>query len=518
MKTFGIVLFLVLLSSAMLLPGLDYGCLLQDEALTAILAENTLKWGFPCVFDGLNVLWNNPVNEDLNSPFFSLQGWLPFYVNAFVFCFSGISTFWARFSSAMAGCVFFAFMFFSVRRITGSGRASLWAVLSMLFCVPLLLHFRQCHYHGFGILFTWGLFHFFLLGSNFLRNTAFYFFSLALVNTGLYEWGTLMVSFTLSALVIRDKRSERLKMMALNLLFCAPFLYLYPIGNFFIFRNSLNFPEGGSGIPEKIIFYFSQVEASLLPLGLMIILLVFSAIFWSRMKEMEQSSLVTGLLVSFVSIFLTAFLMPFTCFRNIIMIIPLLETVLIIGIWHSLRFSKRLGVVFLLLSFFFQFAEFRKDSQGKYFSSLIPYLYELLNPREDPHLRLCRYLKQNAEKTDTVFCFSEEYPLMFYTSLAVRGGESKIGVFSDDLRGKRYGIEKVQQPEWLVLRQGQEFLYPKDYLKNLVSGAVYEEIPLSVEDGSSGPPPCPFPHYSISPAVEKPLMLYKKMKSPEKTD
>lgn len=509
-RIFAIVLFLIFLSSALLFPGLDHWCLWQDEALAALLAKNTLKWGIPYVFDGLNVLWNNPVNVDPSSHLFILYGWLPFYVNAFIFSLFGMSTFWARFSSAMAGCIFFVFMFFTLRRITESNKASLWAVLSMIFCVPLLLHFRQCHYYGPGILFTWGLYHSFLLGRDFLRNILFYGFSVALVNTHLLEWGTLMVAFTVTALAIRENRVARVKMMVLNILICAPFLYLYQIGNFFGLKGHKAPPEVVLSVPEKFLFYFSHMELSLLPLGLIIILLIFSALFWNRMRRIEQTALVSGLLISFVSIFLTAFFMPFTYFRYVVMIVPLLECVVIIAIWHSLRFSKILGFVFLLLSFLFQFAEFRKDSQGQYFSYLIPYLYELRHDGEDINERLCNYLNQNARKTDTVFCMYEEYPLMFYTSLAVRGGEGKIGAFSDDSRNKLFGIEQVQTPDWIILRRGWEFLYPKDYFRNLLKGALYEEIHLSVQDTCWGNRPCPLYHYFITPVVENPLILYKR--------
>ena len=509
-RTFLVVFFLILFSAFLMFPGLDHWYLWQDEALAAMLAKNTLKYGLPYVFDGVNVLWNNPANIDSSSCFFISYGWLPFYVNAFIFFLFGVTTFWARFSSVLAGCLFFGFMYLTLRRIIHSDKASLWAVFSLIFSVPLLLHFRQCHYYGLGVLFTWGLFHFFLLGKDSIRNYFFYMFSLALINTHLLEWGTLMTGFFLAVLAIREQRLPRLKMMAVNLFLCTPFLYLYKTGSVFGFEGQEVSPGLKLSLAEKILFCFSHIELSLLPLGLILILFIFLALFWHRMQTLEQNAVVSGLIVCFVSVFLTALFMPFTYFRYIVMIIPLFETVIILAMLHAFRFSKMLGAVFFILSFFFQFAEFRKDSEGRYFSYLLPYLQELRNDGEDFNEVLCQYLNRNAKKTDMVFCLYEEYPLMFYTSLAIRGGEGKIGAFPEDPRNKTFGIEPVHKPEWIVFRRGWEFLYPKDFLMNLLSQAKYEEVRLPVEDMGWGNRPCPLYHYFYSPLVENPLILYKR--------
>ena len=56
-----LLLFLAL-GAALLLANLGNGCLWQDEAETAVLGKNILRFGYPRAFDGVNRLNPSPVS------------------------------------------------------------------------------------------------------------------------------------------------------------------------------------------------------------------------------------------------------------------------------------------------------------------------------------------------------------------------------------------------------------------------------------------------------------------------
>jgi hypothetical protein len=78
-------LLLLFLSVFFYLLNLDNWFLWQDEANGALLAKNTLKFGFPFVFDGKNVIWPGQTDVSPDFNYWVVWGWLPIYVNAFIY-------------------------------------------------------------------------------------------------------------------------------------------------------------------------------------------------------------------------------------------------------------------------------------------------------------------------------------------------------------------------------------------------------------------------------------------------
>ncbi|MBI4313969.1 MAG: glycosyltransferase family 39 protein, partial [Candidatus Omnitrophica bacterium] len=146
---------LALAAGGLLLTHLSSsGLLWQDEAETAVLAKNILRFGYPKVSDGINRI--NPGLAMGPYGAWAYHPWLQFYITALSFIFFGATTVAARFPFALAG-IFCILLSYRLARMIFH---SIWAArifgLLMLTSVPLLLHFRQCRYYALATLATGG--------------------------------------------------------------------------------------------------------------------------------------------------------------------------------------------------------------------------------------------------------------------------------------------------------------------------------------------------------------------------
>ena len=96
-----IALLLLLLGGALLFTHLDNGRLWQDEAETAVLGRNVLRYGYPRAYDGIN--WINPALPLRAGYAWTYHSWLPMYAAAGSFALFGADTWPARFPLAVMG-------------------------------------------------------------------------------------------------------------------------------------------------------------------------------------------------------------------------------------------------------------------------------------------------------------------------------------------------------------------------------------------------------------------------------
>ncbi|OGX40002.1 MAG: hypothetical protein A3C53_01865 [Omnitrophica WOR_2 bacterium RIFCSPHIGHO2_02_FULL_68_15] len=142
---------IALAAALLLLPNLESsGLLWQDEAETAVLAKNTLAFGYPKAFDGVNRV--NPGLPTGPGDSWTYHPWLQFYVTAAAFQLFGATTASARLPFALLGiaCLVVAYRL-ALQTFRHPGIARLAGLMTLL-SVPLLLHVRQCRYYALGIL------------------------------------------------------------------------------------------------------------------------------------------------------------------------------------------------------------------------------------------------------------------------------------------------------------------------------------------------------------------------------
>ncbi len=143
---------LLAVAAVLLLTHLDNGRLWQDEAETAVLARNTLRYGYPSAFDGVNRV--NPALSIQKGNAWTYHSWLPMYLAAVSFALLGPTTFAARLPFALLGLGSLWLAYRVFKRITADRLVSRIASLTLVVSVPFLLHMRQCRYYAAAAFFT----------------------------------------------------------------------------------------------------------------------------------------------------------------------------------------------------------------------------------------------------------------------------------------------------------------------------------------------------------------------------
>ncbi|PYT09668.1 MAG: hypothetical protein DMF49_01500 [Acidobacteria bacterium] len=125
------------LAALLLLYGLGAPRLWQDEAETALLGRNTLRFGLPRVWDG-----NNLVAQfyaiDFDSHLLFGKSWLPSYLVAGFFALFGQGTFTARLPFALCGLMTVWLTWRLGRKLAGDGLR--WGWLRFGAAIGLLFH------------------------------------------------------------------------------------------------------------------------------------------------------------------------------------------------------------------------------------------------------------------------------------------------------------------------------------------------------------------------------------------
>ena len=155
---------LLLLAALLIFPNLDDRYLWDDEAETALLAKNVLRFGVPVAWDGVSLI-SQECGSDYDINYLWRQTpWLPIYLTAASFALLDAGTFTARLPFALLGLLCVPSMYVLARRVFADRATALIAAGSLLLSVPFLLHVRQCRYYSVAIFAAiWILYFFFSL-------------------------------------------------------------------------------------------------------------------------------------------------------------------------------------------------------------------------------------------------------------------------------------------------------------------------------------------------------------------
>ena len=153
-RLFPPIMIILALGAFLLLFGLDNRPFWQDEAETAGLAKNVLKYGVPRAYDGVNIISQEQGKEYDQDYLWRWSPWLQIYVTAAAFKIGGLTTYAGRFPFALMGiaCILLVYKF--VRRNFGDPAWAYLAALLLTTSVIFLLFARQCRYYSLGTLLT----------------------------------------------------------------------------------------------------------------------------------------------------------------------------------------------------------------------------------------------------------------------------------------------------------------------------------------------------------------------------
>lgn len=142
-------LWAILAAAALLLFwDLDGRTLWQDEAETALLGRNILRFGIPIAFDGTNVV-SQEVSREFGPDFlWRWSPWVQFYTAAASLAVFGSTTLAARLPFALLGFLTIPLTYRLACRFFGSLLVARLSALFLTLSVPFLLHVRQARWYA----------------------------------------------------------------------------------------------------------------------------------------------------------------------------------------------------------------------------------------------------------------------------------------------------------------------------------------------------------------------------------
>jgi hypothetical protein len=515
-------------AALLLFCRLDDVYLWQDEAETALISRHLLAYGLPLASDGKTWVQqaDYPFVEFRHNYIWIFHSWLQYVLTALAFALLGPTTFAARLPFVLVGLATYGFFYYFASRWLRDSRTVRIAMILLLFCVPFILHLRQCRYYALAAFMT------LVILDAYLRvrveeRWALPYFILAAVLLYHSHYGAFLP--TVAALSIhfflsrpRGKVSYQflfaLAVIAVLVLPWAYFMRVWNRGQLFLLDRFL------AHLGQYSIF----ITVWIFPLVLAPVLLV-AWIRRSRNKGLVLSptqsafSEVAGLVILLNILVLSCFAAyDWVFFRYIIHLVPLLlvllalVVVLLIERWVVLG---SLTLVILVISNVLHILPYtfsgikhinwqhlwpgseafgalqRRWAVAVHFrSDILMYAQQLTHSYEGPIEGLVHYLSQHAKPGETVVVNDEELPLMFYTNLRVLGG---------------FGLHDISaeiQPDWVIDRKHG---YYRDLLAKIVSSGPYERVEIPYPDIRWENREEPGAHHYLTVQDEDSVVLYR---------
>jgi len=513
-----ILLVLLMAVVFLLLFRLDHRPFWQDEAETACLARNVLKYGVPQAFDGVNLISQEEGREFNGDYLWRWSPWLQVYLTAAAFALGGLTTAMGRLPFAILGIACVTLVYFLVKRHYGDLAWARLAAALLAFSVPFLLFARQCRYYSLGA---------------FLVLVSLYAFrqkwqsrwgpALLLAGSlGLLFYTNYLIFFTytgpfLLAAVIFYRRELPLT-RSLVLLFSIGVMLIPGLA---IFRT-LEQASMVDFIPiwTSLNRYFGDLFQFMLPLP------VALALIWRWRRPgipqdpKEKFAIFLTLIIS-LNLFLLA-LIPNSEHRYLIHLYPLSAILLgwvVCRVWSYQRFS---GVLLGMLLIFTNWLHLvpmdwlritNRPMHNDLFMLTYPnfplklYLGELIFSYPDVNRNLIRFFQTHAQPGETILITYDDLPLQFYTSCKVLGG----------LQGG-VPLRPGELPDWVVKRwhtrwnRDLNLIKSEDFIrKHLNLNEDYEALVLPYEDEIYGNRADPYYHRFVSPIEPlNRLTIYRK--------
>lgn len=503
-----IFLLILALVSFLMLYHLDHRPLWQDEAETACLAKNVLKFGVPRAYDGVNLISQEAGREFTKDNLWRWSPWLQIYLAAGAFYLAGPSTAASRFPFAILGILCVCLTYLLIRRNFGN---LLWARLAAAllgFSVPFLLYARQCRYYSLvTFLVLLGLYAFRLNWQKRWGPALLLLASFALLFHANYLiFFSYSAAFLLAAILLyrRELPLKRTLLLAGGItLVVLQGLFFFQIGK-----------QGGMIDVSRMRLAVERYLGDLLQFEVALPLAAGMLIYWgwllfSRNGRQKLAAdpevrftLFLGLTILLNILILS--LAPQTENRYLLHLYPfgaIITGWIICKVAQYQKFSAVLLAFLLLFTNWLQLLplpglrfHYRPVDNNPYMLTypnfpLKLFLSELLGSYPDTNQNLINFFRAHARPGDIILTTYGDLPLQFYTPYEVLGGlEGRVPP-----KGKR--------PPWVVkrwhLRWNRHYrLNASDaYIQQKLRLPVdYEAIVLPFEDEAFGNRPDPYFH------------------------
>jgi hypothetical protein len=522
-RLFPPIIIILALGAFLLLFHLDHRPFWQDEAETACLAKNVLKYGVPRAYDGVNLVSQEAGNEYGSDYLWRWSPWLQIYVAAAAFRLGGLTTYAGRLPFALMGlaCIFLVYQL--VRHNFGDRSWALWSAALLTCSVPFLLYARQCRYYSLGALFT--LISLYAFKEDW--RSKFMPALLLCLSIGLlfYTNYLLFFSFVVPALLIAAWLYPRKFLLTRTTIIALVILIIILPGLLIFSIQDQSKIINLTVIPKNIDNYFCGLIQYMLPLPIALYLLLrWHRVLWTRVGIPEEPGERFILFLSLIIVGNTLFLSlaPQCEHRYLVHLYPLCAIILGWLILRAWRYNKISGV---LLAFLLCFTNWlylvpmdwlritdRPMLNDRYMltSPNLPlklFLTEIWSSYPDVNRNLIQFFRTHARPGDIILTTYDDLPLQFYTPYQVIGG----------LQGK---ISPARPPEWMVSRW--ELRWDRTYhlqdaekfiREQLSLASDYQPITLPYADEMFGNNPDPSNHRFIPEAEPRTqIVIYRKLR------
>lgn len=478
MKNYFPLITILFVAAILLFANLGNQFLWQDEAETAVLAQNVLKYGYPRAFDGTNLV--NPTIRTGYGPDFGWRyhPWGQFYITAFSFKTLGIGTFRARLPFALIGFFNLILLYVFAFRATKNRFIANAATLLVSLSVPYLLLMRQCRYYAPAVFLVLCILIFYLKFVSSRSKSSLIFFAISLAALGHTVHGMyipLLGAVLLHYFVFCFDKKTWPKILI------ASFASMLAIAPWFVYSNSGTHVAviTMERIWKNLEFQIRMINKYIIPVFFFLGLYGFRVALRRKWKvvltSQEKSALkiIGAVVVLSMSVFL---FVQERNFRYLIYFVPLLAIVQAMILLRLARFNRYLFISFLALSLFTNcFNMFRIDCY------LPKYLYEITHDYDGPIEGIVKFLWSRSEylkKDETVKIVYGDLPVMFYTDFKV----DNVQAYDPDKKPKwiifrRWwdGAERIESPYFQEVQ--------KTYTKHVLD---YPDIPWENRPGDLG--------------------------------
>jgi hypothetical protein len=520
------IIIILALAAFLLLFHLGQRPFWQDEAETAGLARNVLKYGVPRAYDGVNIISQEQGHEYDHNYLWRWSPWLQIYVTAAAFKIGGFTTYAGRLPFALLGLVCIFLVYHLVNRNFGDRPWALWSAALLAFSVPFLLYARQCRYYSLGALLA--LVSLYEFRENWQKKTA-PALMLGLAATLMFYTNYLLffsffVPFILAAFLLYYSEiplARTLKIILGVSILMIPGLLLFRVGKEAMMVSVWSYVHDNLENYSGGFFQFMFP----LPIGLFL-LWRWGRSLWRRsglwQDPTERFILFLSLLIIGNILILTP--APQGELRYLIHLYPMCAIILgwiICKAWRYHKISGALLACLLLgtnwlcvlpMDWLGLINRPVYDDPHMLSYPNLPlqlYLTELSSPYpEDVNQNLINFFKAHAKPGDTILTTYGDLPLMFYTPFRVLGG----------LEGH---CSKTRPPTWLVSRwckrwdRNYNLNQSEQIIRQLISQpGAYQRIKLPYEDDIFGNRPDPYYHRFIPPIESLAHLVIYERKSP----
>ena len=424
-----LILGMILICSGyLMLKNLGSTTLWDDEAQTAIIAQNYLKTGHLTGWDGRNLYWyrnGTVLNKDLNI----INPPLQFLAAALSFKVLGSSTFAARLPFALFGLLTIVLLYVVIRReLPHLPSMALYAAAFLGICAEYILYARNCRYYALVMLFAVLTFYWY---RRFVEKSGW------LITAGLavsivsmfYAHFQMAAAFVLALAVMfavfdRKKLSPRHWQMLLAAgILC--FLAIVPYSFYFRLWNRPDMQMHIDFMHRAPLLLWVYGKAAILtgfaPWG--ILALTGAGLWIGKFDAAKKSFIARVLFLLSVNIIVVALTsqQDFTDYhiaqlRYLVVCFPF-TAILAAGICHWIEGKVRwLALLALLAIAGTNCASYLGGSINQFSPVLYNYINEINHPYPTAYESVSRYLKEHAHPGETMYAAPEymSYPLQFY--------------------------------------------------------------------------------------------------------